>query len=153
MYGNIKQCLNCNARVRKIYLIIPHAPKNDHIIFNFDNVLTMSHDKTKMAVSCLHKNRLYLSTVSKNMCISQRSGEAYSTISLHPLSPPVVVYLPPLSLSLSPHMTLSLSLSLSLSCLAFSETVLYLPFKLNIHVIVKKSIDTSLMICIFYSIF
>ena len=46
MYGNIKQCPSCNARLPIIDLIIPHAPKNDRIIFNFDIVLTMSHAET-----------------------------------------------------------------------------------------------------------
>ena len=31
------QCLPYNVRVPIIDLSIPHAPKNDHIIFNFDN--------------------------------------------------------------------------------------------------------------------
>ena len=35
----IKQCLPCNARIPIIDLIIPHAPKNDRIIFHFDKVI------------------------------------------------------------------------------------------------------------------
>ena len=121
MYGNIKQCLPCISRVTIIDLIKPHGPKNDHIIIKFDNVLIMSQTKTKVAVSCLHKNRLYQNTVSRNLCISKKMGRnmqlSFCILSLHGY------------LFICPYF---FSLYLSLIWLTFTETLLYLPFKLNI---------------------
>ena len=64
------QCLPYNVRIPIIDLSIPHVTKNDHIIFNFDSVMTVSHAQTVVVVSRFHNNRLYQSTAPRNMCIS-----------------------------------------------------------------------------------
>ena len=111
----------------------------------------MCHAKTNVAMSCLHKNTDYTNALSPEICVSVKEVGRHIQLSPYICSlRRSFVYLP----LFPPSLSLSFSLSLLYGSHLLKRCCICLSNSTYPNTVCKKnSIDTSLMICIFHSIF
>ena len=98
-----EQCLPCNTKIPTIDLIIPSCITERSYIFTYIlTKLNQSNERcqNRSGGKCLHKNRTYEKTVSRNQGISLKKVGNPIQLSPFALSVCLFVYPPPLSKTL-----------------------------------------------------